>query len=96
MLNVSKTNNMYLTSFSSIFIFIHSRTIFKWSIISLVIYESLFNTIILCVFTFDFKEVFMHIFVERHLLDSSDALATNKQNFSRNVGTERRQETSRT
>ena len=38
----------------------------------------------------------MHIFVKCHLLDSFDALPTNMQNFSRNVGTERRQEISRT
>ena len=37
----------------------------------------------------------MHIFVERHSLDISDALATDTQNFSRNVVTERRREISR-
>ena len=37
----------------------------------------------------------MHIFAEHHLLDISDALATNTQNFSRNVITERRREISR-
>ena len=37
----------------------------------------------------------MRIFVERHLLDISGALATNMQNFSRNVVTERRREISR-
>ena len=34
----------------------------------------------------------MHIFVDRHVFDSSDALATGTQNFSRNVVTERRRE----
>ena len=38
----------------------------------------------------------MHIFVKCHLFDSFDALATNTQNFSQNVGTERRREISRT
>ena len=38
----------------------------------------------------------MHIFVKCHLLDSFDALATKTQNFSRQVGTERRREISRT
>ena len=38
----------------------------------------------------------MHILAERHLLVSSDALATNTYNFSRNVSTERRREISRT
>ena len=37
----------------------------------------------------------MHIFVERHLLDIYDALATNTHNISRNVVTERRREISR-
>ena len=41
-------------------------------------------------FTFYCKEVFTPIFVARNLLDISDALATSTQNFSRNVGTERR------
>ena len=44
---------------------------------------------------FDFKQVFMHIFIECHLLDFSGALATNMQNFSRNFVTERRREISR-
>ena len=57
--------------------------------------ESPFYAIISFVFTFDFKKVFMHIFVEHHLLDISDALATNTQNFSRNVATERQREISR-
>ena len=34
----------------------------------------------------------MHIFVEHHLLDISDALVTNTQIFSRNVVTKHRQE----
>ena len=37
----------------------------------------------------------MRIFVERHLLDISHALATSTQNFSRIVVTERRREISR-
>ena len=36
----------------------------------------------------------MHSFVDHNLLDSSDALVTNTQNFSRNA-TERRREISR-
>ena len=51
---------------------------------------------ILFVFKFDFKEGFMHVFVQCHLLDGFDALATNTHNFSRKVGTERRREISRT
>ena len=39
--------------------------------------------------------VHMHIFAERYLFDSSDALAKNTQNFSRNVVTEQRREISR-
>ena len=38
----------------------------------------------------------MRIFVKCHLLDSFDALATNTQNFSRKVDTERSREISRT
>ena len=38
---------------------------------------------------------FIHSVVEHHLLDSSDALATNTHNFSQNMGTECRQEISR-
>ena len=64
---------------------------------SLVIYLSVSIYInILFVSKFDFKEGFMHIFVKCHLLDSFGALATNTQNFSRKVGTERRREISRT
>ena len=38
----------------------------------------------------------MYIFVECHLFDSLEALATNTQNFSRNVGTECRREIMKT
>ena len=58
----------------------------------MVIYEAPFYETILFVFTFDFKEVFINIFVERHLLYIPDTPAIYTQNFSRNIVTERRRE----
>ena len=94
--NASVRNVMHLTSFLSPLIFIHSGSyiITKYHFVGYISISIYIN--ILFVFKFDFKEGFMHIFVKCHLLDSFDALATNTQNVSRNVGTERRREISRT
>ena len=58
-------------------------------------HQAQFYINILSVFKLDFMKCFIHI-VKYHVLDSFDTLATNTQNFSRKVGTERRREIQRT
>ena len=61
-----------------------------------VIYQSPFYLIILFAFLFDFKEVSIHIFVERYLLESSEKQTCDKHAEFFAKLTERRREISRT